>query len=215
MRKVFSRGNINAPIMIIGECPGKDEEGHSINAKDKYNNTRKFNIPIPFIGAAGRELQLMLSWIGLEDQDWIMSNIYKDIVLTAEGRASTASESQLLPEKDNITKEIVKINPRLIMTLGKGPLWLLKFSDKISLTDMRISGYVGKVHHITLGDAKISEFLEIKCTESKTYNILPLFHPSAILRSFHRDKQTYADTCSHLSANKEIIEEAVGRVLLY
>lgn len=58
---VFGDGNPNADIVFIGEAPGKHED---LQGK-------------PFVGAAGKFLNEMLSSIGLERKDVYITNIVK------------------------------------------------------------------------------------------------------------------------------------------
>ncbi len=56
---VFARGNPNAPLMVIGEAPGRDED---IQGK-------------PFVGPAGQLLDRMLGAIGLGEDDAYITNV--------------------------------------------------------------------------------------------------------------------------------------------
>lgn len=51
---VIARGRVPAPLMIIGEGPGADEDAQGI----------------PFVGAAGKLLNLLLFAFDLTDQDY-------------------------------------------------------------------------------------------------------------------------------------------------
>ncbi len=57
---VFSRGNPKAPIMVIGEAPGGDEDLQGQ----------------PFVGRAGKLLDRMLSAAGLLDRVFITNTVY-------------------------------------------------------------------------------------------------------------------------------------------
>jgi len=56
---VFSRGNPEANLMIIGEAPGRDED---IQGK-------------PFVGRSGQLLDRMMGAIGLGEQDFYVTNV--------------------------------------------------------------------------------------------------------------------------------------------
>lgn len=56
---VFADGNPEAPVMIIGEAPGGDED----------------RMGLPFVGAAGQLLDKMLASIGLDRQHVYITNI--------------------------------------------------------------------------------------------------------------------------------------------
>ena len=56
---VFADGNPDAPVMIIGEAPGGDED----------------RMGLPFVGAAGQLLDKMLASVGLDRQHVYITNI--------------------------------------------------------------------------------------------------------------------------------------------
>jgi DNA polymerase len=58
---VIERGSRNAPLMLVGEGPGEQED----------NQGR------PFVGAAGQLLDLLLSALSLEEKDYYICNIVK------------------------------------------------------------------------------------------------------------------------------------------
>ncbi|MHB8284751.1 MAG: uracil-DNA glycosylase [Caulobacteraceae bacterium] len=57
---VFSRGNPNAPVMIIGEGPGAEEDAQGQ----------------PFVGRAGKLLDKMIAAAGLTDQVFITNTVF-------------------------------------------------------------------------------------------------------------------------------------------
>ncbi|MBS0412209.1 MAG: uracil-DNA glycosylase [Proteobacteria bacterium] len=57
---VFSRGNPDAPVMIIGEGPGADEDAQGA----------------PFVGRAGKLLDRMIAAAGLEDRVFITNTVF-------------------------------------------------------------------------------------------------------------------------------------------
>jgi uracil-DNA glycosylase family 4 len=57
---VFGRGNPNAPVVIIGEAPGADEDVQGF----------------PFVGRAGKLLDRMLAAAGLTDKVFITNTVY-------------------------------------------------------------------------------------------------------------------------------------------
>src|SRR5688572_9213011 len=58
---VIGDGNINADIVFIGEAPGKNEDEQGL----------------PFVGAAGKFLNTMLSEAGMQRSDVYITNIVK------------------------------------------------------------------------------------------------------------------------------------------
>ncbi|WP_292023153.1 uracil-DNA glycosylase [Brevundimonas sp. UBA875] len=59
-QSVFARGNPNAPVLIVGEGPGADED----------------RIGQPFVGKAGRLLDRMLAAAGLTDRVFITNTVF-------------------------------------------------------------------------------------------------------------------------------------------
>jgi DNA polymerase len=59
-RSVFARGRPDAPVMVIGEGPGADEDAQGL----------------PFVGRAGRLLDKMLAAAGLSDRVFITNTVF-------------------------------------------------------------------------------------------------------------------------------------------
>lgn len=96
---VFSDGNPSAPVMMIGEAPGAEE--------DKQGK--------PFVGLSGQLLDRILATIGLERQ----TNVYISNIVSWRppgNRAPTNQEIALcLPF---IQRHIELVRPRIIVLLG-------------------------------------------------------------------------------------------------
>ena len=97
-RLVFADGEPTAPLMLIGEAPGADED----------------RLGRPFVGKAGQLLDRMLAAIGLDRTSVYIANI---VPWRPPGnRAPTPQETALcLPF---ILRQIALANPRLIVCLG-------------------------------------------------------------------------------------------------
>jgi len=133
---VFGEGNPDADIMFIGEAPGKNED---IQGK-------------PFVGAAGRFLDEMLSSIKLNRKQIYITNIVK--YRPPNNRDPLPEEkSAFLPY---LIKQIDVIQPPLIVLLGR-------HSMECFLPNQQIS----KIHG------------QPKRVKGQVY--LPLFHPAAAL----------------------------------
>ncbi len=99
MNTVFSDGNPEAEIMLIGEAPGasEDEQG------------------IPFCGASGQLLDTMLACIGLERK----KNVYISNTLfwrPPGNRKPTPQELEIC--KPFVEKHIALIRPKLLILVG-------------------------------------------------------------------------------------------------
>jgi len=99
---VFSDGNINSKIMIIGEGPGANED---IEGK-------------PFVGRAGKLLDKMLAAIKLDRTKVYISNVVN--YRPPENRKPTELEiERYLPYLEN---HIEIINPKILILLGSTAL---------------------------------------------------------------------------------------------
>lgn len=96
---VFGHGNPDADIVFIGEAPGKKED----------------ETGVPFVGAAGKFLDEMLSAIKLKREDIYITNIVK---------YRPPNNRDPLPEeksdcRDWLLAELKLIEPKLIIFLGR------------------------------------------------------------------------------------------------
>jgi uracil-DNA glycosylase family 4 len=97
---VFGSGNVDAPLMIIGEAPGAEEDLQGL----------------PFVGAAGRLLTELLAAIAIDrKKDVFITNILK--CRPPDNRTPDADEvAACLPL---VQKQIEVIAPRLLLLLGR------------------------------------------------------------------------------------------------
>ena len=133
-------GNPDADIVFIGEAPGKNEDEQGK----------------PFVGAAGKFLDEMLSQNGINRQDVFITNIVK--YRPPNNRDPLEDEKKaFLPY---LLEQIEVINPSVVITLGR-------HSMEYFLPQFKISEIHGQPKRIKFGDKKIV--------------IMPLFHPAAAL----------------------------------
>jgi uracil-DNA glycosylase family 4 len=108
---VFSDGNPNAKIMIIGEGPGANEDLEGV----------------PFIGRTGELLDKMLSSINLDRDNTYITNVVN--YRPPENRNPTEEEiARYLPY---LTKHIEIINPTILILLGSAALKAVIGSDEV------------------------------------------------------------------------------------
>ncbi len=109
---VFSDGNPNAKIMLIGEAPGKDEDIQGL----------------PFVGPVGQLLDRQLAAIGLNRETSYITNV---IPWRPPGnRTPTPQETEIC--RPFIERQIELINPDVILLLGGASAkTLLKTNDGI------------------------------------------------------------------------------------
>jgi uracil-DNA glycosylase len=96
----FYRGSPRAPLMIVGEAPGREED---LEGK-------------PFIGRAGQLLDKMLASIGLAEADVHITNI---VYWRPPGnRTPTPQEAQIC--RPFLDRQMELVAPKVVLTLG-GP----------------------------------------------------------------------------------------------
>ncbi len=136
---VVFRGAMEAPLMFVGEGPGATED----------------ELGKPFVGQAGRLLDLLLEAYGFTEKDYHICNIVK--CRPPENRVPTREEAKsCLPL---LAKQIRFVKPKVIVLLGGTAYkYFMNPSDPIS-----------KARGQFVQKAK--------------YLILPTFHPAYILRN--------------------------------
>jgi DNA polymerase len=145
---VFGDGSADANVVFVGEAPGKKEDEQGL----------------PFVGAAGRFLDEMLSAAGLKRKDVYITNIVK--YRPPNNRDPYPDEkAAFLPF---LKQQLDVIDPKLVVTLGRHSMEvLLPATLKISQVHGQPKRYQGQVY-------------------------MPLFHPAAALYSGSM-KQTLID----------------------
>ena len=144
---VPGEGNSESPVMFIGEAPGQSED---IKGK-------------PFVGAAGKFLETMLSEIGLSRNDVFICNIVK--CRPPRNREPMPNEIQTCTPY--LDRQINIIKPHFIVTLGNYSTTYI-FS-KANLPFNGITQARGKFYQATILDMQMT--------------IFPTFHPAATLYS--------------------------------
>lgn len=133
---VMGDGNVDADVVLIGEAPGKNED----------------ETGLPFVGAAGKFLDEMLSVANLSRADVYITNIVK--YRPPNNRDPLPNEKEAFAPY--LDKQLEIINPKLVVTLGR-------HSMEYFLPGMVISQVHGQP----------------KRKEGVVY--LPLYHPAAAL----------------------------------
>jgi len=137
---VPGEGNPQAPVVVVGEAPGanEDREGR------------------PFVGRAGKLLDLVLAEAGLAREDVFITNVLK-----------TRPPANRDPRADEIAhhwpwleRQLAVIRPRLVVPLGRHAL--ARFAPGARIGDV----HGERVEPVGGGPA-----------------LFPLYHPAAALRS--------------------------------
>jgi len=139
-RLVIGDGNLNADIVFIGEAPGKKEDERGI----------------PFVGAAGKFLNVMLEAAGMVRSDVYITNIVK--YRPPNNRDPKASEKEAF--WPYLLKQLEIIQPKVVITLGRHSMGYF-------LTKAVIGEVHGQPHKVTFGN--------------QTLTVIPLYHPAAAL----------------------------------
>lgn len=136
-KAVPGEGPSNAEIMLIGEGPGfyENEQGR------------------PFVGAAGKFLDELLSGIGLKREDVFITNIVK--CRPPNNRDPRPEEIEACAG-DYLEQQIQAINPKVIVTLGR-------YSMARFLPEVKISSVHGRAMRV------------------RGRLVVPMFHPAAAL----------------------------------
>jgi uracil-DNA glycosylase family 4 len=136
---VPGKGNPNAKILIVGEAPS-------------YEEVRELT---PFVGPSGRFLNALLADAGINRNDCWVTNACKYMVPPNAGEKlipfkKRAEEIGIDLDKqyDDLRREILTINPNIIIALGGTALWAL--ARKSPITSWR--GSIVNAHGIkTIG----------------------------------------------------------------
>jgi uracil-DNA glycosylase len=146
---VFGKGSAEARILFIGEAPGAHEDAQGM----------------PFVGAAGKNLDKLLATVGLTLNDVYVANVLK--YRPPENRNPLPAEIEA--HAPWLLEQIRALQPTVICTLGNYATKLLLSDFSVARMDDNpgITQLHGKVHFILLAGSKVT--------------VVPLFHPAAII----------------------------------
>jgi len=153
---VVYRGAVRAPLMIIGEGPGAEED---LQGK-------------PFVGAAGRLLDLLLTAQGFPPESYHIGNIVK--CRPPENRVPTEDEAKAC--RPLLARQFRFVKPSYIVLLGATAYkYFTGLNDGIT----KIRG---------------------RWIEKNGYHIMPTFHPAYILRNDRERVRLFEDLATVRSA---------------
>ncbi len=146
---VMGKGSADAQILFVGEAPGRNEDLQGM----------------PFVGAAGKNLDKLLAAVGLSLANVYVANILK--YRPPENRAPLPEE--IVAHIPYLIEQIRILKPCVICSLGN-------YATKFFLAGMNPEGMdvqagITSIH----GKVKVMEFEEMK------FKLIPLFHPAAII----------------------------------
>jgi len=135
---VIGRGNRNAPMMLVGEGPGEQEDMQGL----------------PFVGPAGKLLDLLLKAMMINENSYYIANIVK--CRPPKNRVPYDEEAEQC--LDFLRNQVALIKPKIIVCLG-----------------------ATAARYIISKDVSISK-IRGQWIEKKKCWIMPTFHPAALLR---------------------------------
>lgn len=146
---VVGKGNDKADILFVGEAPGKNEDEQGI----------------PFVGAAGRNLDMLLEKVGLSLNDIYVANILK--CRPPENRDPLSEE--ISAHTPWLIKQIKDMKPKVVCSLGN-------YATKFFLAGGKVED-MGKQPGITSVHGRVVEMDFM----GEKIKLIPLFHPAAII----------------------------------
>ncbi len=153
---VVGDGSLDANILFVGEAPGRNEDLQGL----------------PFVGAAGKNLDKLLENVGLKRSDIYIANILKcRPPLNRDPRPDEISA-----HSPWLLKQIRDIRPKVVCSLGNYATKFFLAGGKVK--DMSKQPGITQVHG-SVRDVEI---------DGVGFKLIPLFHPAAII--YNRTKLT-------------------------
>lgn len=135
---VFGTGNKNADLMFIGEGPGADEDTQGI----------------PFVGKAGKLMNMAFEAIGLKREDVYIANVVKCRPPANRNPQDDEANACL----DYLRNQVILVKPKIIVLLGS----------------VALKNILGKEYGITASRGK--------WIQKRGILYMPTWHPAALLR---------------------------------
>ena len=157
---VFGVGNKNADIMFIGEGPGADE--------DKQGE--------PFVGKAGKLMNMAFDAIGLKREEVYIANIVK--CRPPSNRNPEEDEAQAC--LNYLRAQVILVKPKIVVLLGS----------------VALQNVLGKDFKITASRGN--------WIEKKGIFYMPTWHPAALLRDENKKIDFINDLKLAINKQKEL-----------
>ncbi|MGI5848602.1 MAG: uracil-DNA glycosylase [Christensenellales bacterium] len=171
---VFGEGNTNARIMLIGEAPGAEE-------------TR---LSQPFVGQAGKNLDVFLYELGQARRDIYITNVvkFRPYKISAKGTVSNRppTSGEIACMLPHLLREIEAVSPEIVVTLGNVPLRCILQNRKAT---------IGTYHAVPTAASALSH----------TFILFPLYHPASVIYNPSL-KSVYMQDIIHLKQYIEAIK---------
>ncbi|MFA5676164.1 MAG: uracil-DNA glycosylase [Christensenellales bacterium] len=167
---VFGSGKKNT-LMLIGEAPGAEE----------------IRLSRPFVGRAGKNLDMFLNVLGVCRADIYITNVvkFRPFTVSAKGTLSNRppTKQEINAMLPYLLQEIEQVCPKVVVTLGNVPLKSLLGNDK----------RIGECHAVPARSFALSHKFEL----------FPLYHPASVI--YNRELKTVYD--NDINALKSYLEE--------
>ncbi len=135
---VFGTGNEHSKVMFIGEGPGADEDMQGI----------------PFVGKAGKLMNMAFEGIGINRKEVYIANIVK----CRPPANRNPEDDEVVACLDYLRNQVMLVKPKIIVLLGS----------------VALKNILGKEYGITQSRGK--------WVEKKGIMYMPTWHPAALLR---------------------------------
>ena len=132
-KAVPGKGNFDADVIFVGEAPGRNEDIHGE----------------PFVGAAGKRLDMILEDTGIDREDVYITNIVK--CRPPKNRVPSKQEEEAC--NDFIKQEIEIINPKIICIMGNTAYGTLLDGKEITKNHGKIVEKDGRKFFVTFHPA--------------------------------------------------------------
>ena len=132
-KAVPGKGNFDADVIFVGEAPGRNEDIHGE----------------PFVGAAGKRLDMILENTGIERKNVYITNIVK--CRPPKNRIPSKIEEDAC--NDFINQEIEIINPKIICVMGNTAYGTLLDGKEITKNHGKIVEKDGRKFFVTFHPA--------------------------------------------------------------
>lgn len=162
---VFGTGNKEADLMFIGEGPGADEDKEGI----------------PFVGKAGKLMNMAFEGIGIKREKVYIANIVK--CRPPNNRNPEDDEANAC--MDYLRNQVILVKPKVIVLLGS----------------VALKNILGKEYGITSSRGS--------WIERKGIIYMPTWHPAALLRDENKKIEFWQDLKKVKEKMLEINEEAI------
>ena len=165
---VFCDGHAEAPVMLIGEAPGADED-------------RKGR---PFVGESGQLLDRMLNWIGINrhDEDPAKSIYISNILNWRPPGNRTPTDAEIEIARPFIEKHILLKKPRLLILTG-GIATKTLLGESAGISRLR-----GKWHEYGIQTKEL-----LNGESAPQIKALATYHPAYLLRNPLQKKAVWGD----------------------